>query len=142
MADDLDPAVLMERYRGVYPKGVPGDRAFRAELATTIIETTDESVARNRLTTQEIDDVLAYSGWNLWDVIAARSTEGESGLIPRQEYETVSFLQQWMVFPDFYEEITRAVGGADGVVDLGRLARREVGNKLNHMRSWAVLCTL
>ena len=28
-------------------------------------------------------------GFNLWDCLALRATEGESGLIPRQEYEAI-----------------------------------------------------
>jgi hypothetical protein len=75
-------------------------------------------------------------GWSLWDVIAARSTEGESGLIPRQEYETISFLQMWALYPRMMREITDEIG-VDGVIDLGRTPRREVGCKLNITRNWS-----
>jgi hypothetical protein len=109
---------------------------MQSRLRTSILATTEENVRRNRLSAEEIDDVLTYLGWNLWDQLAARSTEGESGLIPRQEYETVTFVQEWIRFPFFFEELTRVIG-VDGVIDLGATPRREIGNKVNHLRIWA-----
>jgi hypothetical protein len=132
---------IMKFYLGVTPGGVEGDRAFRSNLRTGILETTDENVARDHLSDEEINEYLAYSGWNLWDMIAGRSTEGESGLIPRQEYETVSFVQQWLKFPRLFRQITETVGGAEGVVALGGQART-VGTKLNLLHVWANSCTL
>lgn len=134
-------ADVMKFYLGETPGGVEGDAAFRAGLRTGILETTDENV-RRPLTDEEVNDFLAYSGWNIWDMIAARSTEGESGLIPRQEYETVAFVQQWCKFPGMFRELTELVGGPDGVVEMGRTARREVANKANHVHGWANSCTL
>jgi hypothetical protein len=141
-AEAFDIEAALARYRGVYPPGAEGDDMFREALKTDVVVTSDESVLRNRLSTEEIDDFLAYTGWNLWDLLAKRSTEGESGLIPRQEYETVAFTQQWLRFPNFYERITEAVGGAEGVVELGRTARREPANKLNNTRAWVNVCSL
>jgi hypothetical protein len=126
---------LMERFRGEIAPGVSGDRQMRRRLATPIIDTTDENVRRD-LSADEIRDFLTYTGWNLWDLIAARQTEGESGLIPRQEYETVSFVQQWATYARWYDLITQEIG-ADGVIDLGRLPRREIGTKANHVHLWA-----
>src|SRR5262249_55909551 len=63
--------------------------------------------------------------------------EGESGLIPRQEYETVAFVQQWASYARWVEEITERVG-VDGVIELGGTARREIGSKANHVRIWAL----
>jgi hypothetical protein len=139
---DLDLATILERYRGEVPPGPDGDRTVRDGLATGILDTTEENVRRNRLAADEIDDLLTYLGWNLWDQLAARSTEGESGLIPRQEYETLTFVQEWMRFPYFLEELTRVLG-VDGVIDLGATPRREIGNKVNHLRIWAsAVCPL
>jgi hypothetical protein len=99
------------------------------------MDTTDDDVRREP-TIEELNAWRAYMGWSLWDVIAARSTEGESGLIPRQEYETISFLQMWALYPRMMREITEAIG-IDGVIDLGRTPRREVGSKLNITRNWS-----
>ena len=119
------------------PGGIEGDLRMREELRTDILETTDENVARNRLTTEEIDDYLAYSGWNLWDLLAARQTEGENSLIPRQEYECTGFLQCWLQYPRFLEALTAKLG-VDGLVELCATPRREPGSKLNHVHAWAL----
>lgn len=139
---EIDWTAALEIYRGAHPLGSKGDESMRASLATKVVETTDDDVRTNRLSIGEIDDFLAYAGWNLWDLLARRSTEGESGLIPRQEYETVAFVQQWLKFPYLYDLITEAVGGADGVVELGATARREPANKLNNTRAWVNMCSL
>ncbi len=137
----MDPEqleLLLTKYRGETPHGEQGDRQFRAGLLTGVLETTDENVRRDRLEPGEMNDLLAYLGWNMWDFLAMRSTEGESGLIPRQEYESLSLVQIWLRYPELYEEITRAVG-ADGVVELGATARREIGTKANIIHSWCCL---
>ena len=127
--------LLMERFRGEVEGGTAGDRQMRSRLRTGILDTTDDNV-RRALDGGEIADFLAYSGWNLWDLIAARQTEGESGLIPRQEYETVAFVQQWATWARWLEEITDEIG-VDGVIELGALPRREIGTKANHVHLWA-----
>lgn len=139
---EIDWAAALELYRGEHPLGSKGHDSIRASLSTPIVATTHEDVTRNRLDVAEIDDFLAYAGWNLWDLLARRSTEGESGLIPRQEYETVAFVQQWLTFPHLYDIITESVGGASGVIDLGSTARREPANKLNNTRAWVNMCSL
>src|SRR5581483_10089790 len=116
---------LMSSYRGEVADGIRGDRQMRVRLKSGILDGTPENIARD-LDADEISDFLAYSGWNLWDLIKARQTEGESGLIPRQEYETVSFVQQWATYVRRVAELTEKVG-IDGVIELGRLPRREIG---------------
>jgi hypothetical protein len=133
-------AALMAAYRGEIASGNDGHRQMRARMVTSVIETSDASVRRD-LEPDEITDFLSYCGWNLWDLIAARSTEGESGLIPRQEYETVSFVQQWATYGELYRRVTDAIG-MDGVIDLGATARREIGTKLNHVHHWTAMCPL
>jgi hypothetical protein len=129
-------AALLAAYRGEIADGVAGDRQLRNRLRSGVLVNTAENVARD-LRAEELDEFGAYTGWNLWDLIKTRQTEGESGLIPRQEYETVSFVQQWSSYARWVEEITDRVG-VDGVVDLGRTARREIGSKANHVRIWAL----
>lgn len=133
-------ARLMASYNGEVAGGSDGDRQIRARLRTSVVDTDDESVRRD-LRREEIDDFLTYAGWNLWDLIAARQTEGESGLIPRQEYETVSFVHQWATFGRWYRRIEEAVG-IDGVIELGATPRREIGTKVNHVHHWAHMTPL
>lgn len=125
---------LLTFYGGEVPHGAEGDAIMRQRQQTGILETTDENIRRD-LTVEEIDDLLAYMGWNLWDQLAMRGTEGESGLIPRQEYEAVGTVQIWQRYPEFIEVITEAVG-VDGLVELGATPRREIGTKANLLHMW------
>ena len=140
-ASAIARAAALALHSGMYldriPGGIEGDLRMRAELRTDILEATPENIARNRLTTEEIDDYLAYSGWNLWDLLAARQTEGENSLIPRQEYECTGFLQCWLQYPRFFEAITAELG-VDGLVDLWATGRREPGSKINQAHAWAI----
>jgi hypothetical protein len=126
---------LLARYRGKTPPGSEGDRLFRAELGTDVLELAGESLRREALTPDETDDMIAYGGWNVWDVLGSRATEGESGLIPRQEYESIAAVEQFHSYPAMFELITEAVG-ADGVVELAGTARREIGTKANMLHAW------
>lgn len=126
--------MLMASYRGEIADGIRGDRQIRARLRSGVLVNTDEGVRRS-LVAEEISDFTAYSGWNLWDLIKSRQTEGESGLIPRQEYETVGFVQQWSTYARWMDMITDKIG-ADGVIELGRLPRHEIGTKANHVHIW------
>ena len=140
-ASAIARAAALALHAGMYldriPGGIEGDLRMRAELRTDILEATPENIARNRLTTEEIDDYLAYSGWNLWDLLAARQTEGENSLIPRQEYECTGFLQCWLQYPRFFEAITAELG-VDGLVELWGTGRREPGSKINQAHAWAI----
>jgi len=132
---------LMSSYRGEVADGIRGDRQMRVRLKSGVLDGTPENINRD-LNADEVSDFLAYSGWNLWDLIKARQTEGESGLIPRQEYETVSFVQQWATYARRFDEITEKVG-IDGVIELGGLPRREIGTKANYVHSWGLgICPL
>ena len=140
---EVDPAAaaqaeqlkaLMASYRGEIADGIRGDRQMRARLRSGVLHNTGDGVRRS-LRPDEVSDFLAYSGWNLWDLIKTRQTEGESGLIPRQEYETVGFVQQWSTYARWMGMITDKIG-ADGIVELGALPRREIGTKANHVHVW------
>ncbi|MGV1046996.1 MAG: PEP-utilizing enzyme [Solirubrobacterales bacterium] len=132
-------AGLLENYRGEVPHGPEGDSRFRAGLTTDVLELTDDSVRRD-LTVPEANDLLDYMGWHLWDVLAARATEGESGLIPRQEYEAVGCIQDWQRFPQHFRRITKEIG-VDGLIELGATPRREIGSKLNQLHMWCTAFT-
>ncbi len=134
-------AQLMASYRGEIADGPRGDRQMRNRLRTGILHHDAANVARD-LRPEEISDFLAYTGWNLWDLIKTRQTEGESGLIPRQEYETISFVQQWHTYAQYFEQITQKVGVA-GVIEFGRIPRQEFGTKSNHVHQWGTgVCPL
>lgn len=125
---------LLTFYGGEVPHGPAGDEMMRSRQQTAALETTPENIRRD-LQPAEIDDILAYMGWNLWDQLAMRGTEGESGLVPRQEYEAVGTVQTWRRYPEFMEVITDAVG-VDGIVDMGATSRREIGTKANLLHIW------
>src|SRR6201996_8896980 len=124
MSDEVDVQLLLQRYKGRYPQGTEGDQQIRKDLAVPFIETTDDDVRAARLSDDQVNSWLDYAGWNLWDFILGRASEGESGLIPRQEYETISFVQQWNVYPKFIRMLTEAIG-VDGLLDLAKTSSRE-----------------
>lgn len=128
--------VLLANFRGdpEVPHGAAGDATMRARQKTGVLELTDESLARD-LTVDECNDLMDYMGFNLWDILAARSTEGESGLIPRQEYEAFGCVQQWQRLVGFYRMIEDKLG-PEGVVQLGATPRNEIGTKLNQLHIW------
>lgn len=130
---------LLEHYHGnpAHIRGTEGDVAFRSsEIRTNVLQLTDESLRDDAVTPDEADDLLAYFGWNLWDVLGTRATEGENSLIPRQEYESLSTIEYVEKFPELYDLITEAVGGGDGVIEMGGTARREIGTKVNALHAW------
>lgn len=127
-------APLLENFQGVIPHGVVGDAAIRAEFKTRVMELDDDSIHRD-LTVDEINELTRYMAWNIWDFLAARATEGESGLIPRQEYECFGCIWQWQRYAEFYKLITDKIG-VDGVVELGATSCREPASKANLLHIW------
>ena len=134
MAEDLSEYLAL--YQKRFPAGIAGERAIRAVIDKPTMDTTWASVQSETLSDEEYDAWRTYMGWSLWDVIAARSTEGESGLIPRQEYETISFVQIWSLYPEMYREIIEKIG-VDGVIEIGRTPTREIGTKVNLAHTWS-----
>lgn len=132
VADDTAP--IPTDGNGV-PGGNAGHEIMAARLTTGVLDLSDESLIRD-LTTAEANDLLDYYGWNLWDILAARISEGESGLIPRQEYEVMGTFMQWQRHPRFHRMITEAVG-VDGLREIGAKARHEIGTKVNPLHIWA-----
>jgi hypothetical protein len=126
--------LLLTQYRGEVPHHSDGDRQIRSGLSTGVLELSDESVHR-ALRDDEVNDLLAYMGWNIWDFLAQRATEGESGLIPRQEYEALGCVQMWQRYPDWYQRITEAVG-VEGLIEIGATPRREIASKVNLIHIW------
>jgi hypothetical protein len=137
-----DFAKFLEKFLGEVPPGPEGDAEMRRRIKVPFMDTTDEDVRRDDLTDDEIDGWQQYHAWNLWEVIANRATEGPSGLIPRQEYETISFVQAWAKFPRLFRELTEAIG-VEGVIKLGATPRHEVSTQVNATRHYGTpMCTM
>jgi hypothetical protein len=129
---------LLGHYHGnvQHGRGPAGDVAFRSStIKTKVLQLTDESLHNDEVSPDAADDLLAYFGWNIWDVLGMRATEGESGLIPRQEYEALADVQYIHGYPELCDLITDAIG-ADGVVEIGAIARKEIGTKANALHAW------
>ncbi len=136
MTEAIDVQAWLQAFQGQVPQGAEGDRQMRERVPVRFMDTTDEDVHRDSLTPDEINSWLDYGAWNLWDFILGRASEGESGLIPRQEYETISFVQQWNNYPRFIRMLTEEIG-VDGLLDLAKTSSREIGTKINVTRNWA-----
>ena len=129
--------ILLEKFGGKVPHGREGDSEMRSGMETKVLYLDDESIERT-LSVKEANELVKYLTWNEWDALAARATEGESGLIPRQEYEALGILSAWLRYPGWLEVIDKACG-VQGVVDIGGRSRTEVGTKINLLHSWAML---
>jgi hypothetical protein len=128
-------ADLLAAYRTRFPAGSAGHAAVADVLRGDVLTLSDPSLAPSALADGDLDELIAYGGWNVWDMLGSRATEGESGLIPRQEYETIAGVQQYDAYPGVFARITERIG-ADGVVELGATARREIGTKVNLLHAW------
>jgi len=82
------------------------------------------------LALEEMNDLIDYIGWQFWDMLGMRATEGESGLIPRQEYEAVALIQEVVRYGELLQAATDAVG-AEGVLAMSEAARNQIGSKQN-----------
>jgi hypothetical protein len=127
--------LLLERFGGVVPKGAAGDVMMQAEMHTRVLHVDDDALAD--VTLEEINEAIRYYTWNEWDALASRATEGESGLIPRQEYEAMGLMNCWFMHPKWLRAIEDRVG-RQGVVDIASVARREIGTKVNMLHIWAM----
>lgn len=128
---------LLANFQGEVPPGDEGNEVMEARMDTRVLYLDDEDDLRRDLVLTEVRDIQRYWAWAEWDALAARATEGESGLIPRQEYEALGFLNFWLKSGDLVRAITDRVG-VDGVVDIGRRIRTEVGTKINLLHAFAV----
>lgn len=120
------------------PDGILGDRMMRQRAESKVLEKlSHEDVLRDQLTIEELNDLNNYYSWNIWDVLAMRATEGVSGMIPRQEYEILAFMHEYLRYPEFMQYVTDKIG-AQGVIDIGKSARSEIGTKVNCVHDWCL----
>ena len=120
------------------PDGIKGDRMIRERLKSGVMEkVTKEQVLKDQFSLDEMNDLNNYLAWNIWDVLVMRATEGVSGMIPRQEYEILSFMQEFYRYPEFMRLMTDQVG-AQGIMDIGTSAKFEIGTKVNAVHDWCL----
>jgi hypothetical protein len=123
---------MLKFYLGEIPHGSAGDELIRRRISTNVLRTGDDERDMSR---DELNDLLCYMGFNIWDSLALRATEGESGLIPRQEYEALGCVQVWQRYPEMIRFITEQTG-VDGLHQIGATSRYEVGTKANMLHIW------
>jgi hypothetical protein len=120
------------------PDGILGDKMLKSRAKSKVLEkVSKEDVLRGQFTIDELNDLNNYLAWNIWDVLVMRATEGVSGMIPRQEYEILAFMHEFYRWPEILRMTTDAVG-AQGIMDIGATARREIGTKVNCVHDWCI----
>ena len=115
--------------------GPEGEKIMQSQMVSDVLHLTDDSLGRD-LTDVEVNDLLNYYGWNVWDILIARLSEGESGLIPRPEYELLGIYSQWRLHPRWHRMITEKIG-VDGLREVGASARSQIGTKVNLLHIWS-----
>lgn len=127
-------------FKGMEPvrDGIIGDRVMRSRAKSRVLEKVSrEDVLRDQFTLDELNDLNNYLAWNIWDVLVMRATEGVSGMIPRQEYEILAFMNEFYRWPEILRMTTDEVG-AEGVMQIGATAKREIGIKVNAVHDWCI----
>ncbi|HEX3611533.1 MAG TPA: hypothetical protein VHU88_07575 [Sporichthyaceae bacterium] len=120
------------------PDGIKGDRMMRERAKSGVLgRVAKQDVLKDEFTIDELNDLNNYLAWNIWDVLVMRATEGVSGMIPRQEYEILAFMQEFYRYPQFMRLMTDRIG-AEGVMDIGASARKEIGTKINCVHDWCL----
>ncbi len=136
----FQPLLYQGNYTGQdpIPDGILGDKMIRARMKSGVLEkVTHAEVLNDQFTLDELNDLNNYLAWNIWDVLVMRATEGVSGMIPRQEYEILSFMNEFYRYPEIMRYVTDKIG-AQGVIDIGASARREIGTKINCVHDWCL----
>jgi hypothetical protein len=120
------------------PDGILGDKIMRSRAKSGVLEKVSrESVLKDDFSVDELNDLNNYLAWNIWDVLVMRATEGVSGMIPRQEYEILAFMHEFYRWPEILRMTTDEVG-AEGIMNIGATARREIGIKVNCVHDWCI----
>lgn len=116
--------------------GISGDRQIREYLDTDLL---DGEIRREHFergfTREEFNDLQNYHAWNTYDTLALRATEGESEIIPRQEYEFLSTCYATLRWPEFFKLIIDTVG-LEGFMEMGEKAREELGSGITSGVGW------
>ena len=127
-------------FKGMEPvrDGIIGDRVMRSRAKSKVLERVGrEEVLKDQFTLDELNDLNNYLAWNIWDVLVMRATEGVSGMIPRQEYEILAFMNEFYRWPEILRMTTNEIG-AEGVMGIGQSAKRQIGVKINAVHDWCI----
>jgi len=120
------------------PDGILGDRMLKERAISNVLQkVSEQEVLNGQFTLDELNDLNNYLAWNIWDVLVMRATEGVSGMIPRQEYEILAFMQEFYRWPEILRMTTDEIG-AKGVIGIGTSARTQIGTKINCVHDWAI----
>jgi hypothetical protein len=120
------------------PDGILGDKIMKSRAKSKVLErVSKEEVLKDQFTIDELNDLNNYLAWNIWDVLVMRATEGVSGMIPRQEYEILAFMHEFYRWPEILRMTENEIG-AQGVMNIGASARREIGTKVNCVHDWCI----
>ena len=136
----FQPLLYQGNYKGQdpIPDGILGDRIIRSRMKSKVLEkVSHEEVLKDQFNLDELNDLNNYLAWNIWDVLVMRATEGVSGMIPRQEYEILAFMNEFYRYPEIMRMVTDRVG-PQGIIDIGASARREIGTKVNCVHDWCL----
>ena len=127
-------------FKGMEPvrDGIIGDRVMRSRARSKVLERVGrEDVLKDQFTLDELNDLNNYLAWNIWDVLVMRATEGVSGMIPRQEYDILAFMNEFYRWPEILRMTTNEIG-AEGVMGIGQSAKRQIGVKINAVHDWCI----
>lgn len=137
-AFSLGARALRQRdYQGNIPGGSAGDRLMRQRQRTRVLNLDEESLHRE-LTVDEFNDWSRYAGWNIWDILARPIAPEVTRALPTYKYAGLNNLQVWGQCPEHIRLISDALG-PEGVIELGRRSRHEIGSKLNPQHVWLLL---
>lgn len=122
------------------PDGISGDRQIKEYMRTDLMDfNLDTGDFERGFTREEYNDIIDYLAWNTFDMLALRAQEGKSELLPRQEYEYVTFSQSGILRqPEFYKRMIDEVG-IEGIIELGQRGRRELGTKIDNLHTWGAI---
>jgi hypothetical protein len=119
-----------ETYQGEFPPGADGEARMRERLSSSVLRTGPSELSRD-----ELNELLEYLGFVCWDLFRAGAGPDIDGseLVPRAGAQTLGWLQCWQRFPALLAEIAEQRDAGE----LGSLARRDIGDKLDHGHVWA-----
>src|ERR671927_448000 len=114
----FQPLLYQGNYKGEepIPDGILGDKMIRARMKSKVLEKVGHAdVLNDQFTLDELNDLNNYLAWNIWDVLVMRATEGVWGMIPRQEYEILAFMHEFLRWPEILR-MTTTEAGPEGVM--------------------------
>lgn len=136
--------IPFDRMREIYELeqvwgGISGERQMRKFLNTDLLDgnVTKDHFTRG-LTRDELNDLQNYIAWNTYDTLALRATEGESEIIPRQEYEFLSTIYATLRWPEVFKALIATVG-LEGIMESAEVTRQELGTGLVGLGGWATV---